>query len=70
MEKHVAFTIQIDEQAIAPQSAEVFLYRLLNNLNNEHPILSVTVDGVTVDTSKPGALYDLPLGEDKPLESL
>jgi len=65
--KKVGFTIEIDQEAIAPQSVNVFLYRLINELNYENPITSVTIDDVTVDTSEDGAVYNLPIGEDKPL---
>lgn len=65
--KRVGFTIEIDEAEIAPMSVNVFLYRLFNNLNNENPITSITIDDVTVDVTEKDALYNLPLGEDKPL---
>lgn len=66
--KRVGFTIEVDEDTIAPMSVNVFLYRLFNNLNNENPITSITVDDVTVDVTEKDALYNLPLGEDKPLQ--
>lgn len=65
--KKIGFTIEIDEEAIAPQSVNVFIYRLLNDINNETPISSVTVDDVTVPIKDSKELYELPLGEDKPL---
>lgn len=66
--KSVGFTIELDEEEIAPASVRVWLYKLFNELNYENKITSVTVDGVTVDTTAPDAMYELPLGEDKDLE--
>lgn len=65
--KKIGFTIEIDEKAIAPQSVNVFIYRLLNDINNETPISSITVDDVTILIKDSKDLYELPLGEDKPL---
>lgn len=65
--KQVGFTIEIDEESIAPMSANVFIYNLLNKLNYENKVTSITVGGVTVDTTAPDALYNLPLGEDQDL---
>lgn len=65
--KQVGFTIEIDTESIAPMSANVFIYNLLNKLNYENKVTSITVDGVTVDTTAPDALYNLPLGEDQDL---
>lgn len=67
VEKQVGFIVEVDTEAIAPMSVEVFLYRMFNEINNEHKITEVTVDGVTVDTTPDDALYNLPLGEDQPL---
>lgn len=67
--KKIGFTINIDEEAIAPQSVNVFIYRLLNTLNNENLITSVTVDDVTVPIEKQDDLYNLPLGEDQELKA-
>lgn len=64
----VGFTIDLDLDELAPQTANVWLYRLLNDLANEHDVLSVTMNGVTVDTPTREDVYELPLGEDKPLE--
>jgi hypothetical protein len=66
--KTVAFTIDIDEEAIAPASANVFIYQMLNRLNYEHDLKSVTVDGITVDIAHPDQVAELPLGEDRPLK--
>lgn len=65
--KQVGFVVHVDTEAIAPMSVEVFLYRMFNDINNEHKITEITVDGVTVDTTPDDALYNLPLGEDLPL---
>lgn len=65
--KKVGFTIDIDESEIAPASIEVFLYQLINRLGYEHKISSITIDEVTVPISSNDDLYNLPLGEDKPL---
>ena len=65
--KRIGFTIDIDEDAVAPQSVNVFIYRLLNNLGNEHNIQSVTIDDVTVEIKDKEDLYNLPLGEDQDL---
>lgn len=67
--KKIGFTINIDEEAIAPQSVNVFIYRLLMGLNNENPITSVTIDDVTVPIVKDDDLYNLPLGEDQDLKA-
>lgn len=67
VKKQIGFEIDIDEEAIAPMSVEVWIYRFLNDLGNEHEIKSVTVDGVTAEIKNREDLYDLPLGEDKPL---
>ncbi len=67
--KQIGFTIDIDLEAIAPQTAEIFIYRLLNGLGNEHTISSVTVDEVTVPIESKDDLYNLSLGEDQPLEA-
>lgn len=64
----LGFTLQIDEDAIAPQTVNIFIFRLLSQLNYEHPITSVTVNGVTVDITTPDQLSQLTLREDKPLE--
>lgn len=63
--KHIGFLVEIDEGAIAPQSVNVFIYRLLNNLNNEHEIKIVTIDDVTLPITKSTDMYMLSLGEDK-----
>lgn len=65
--KTVGFTIDIDEEEIAPASVEVFLYQLINRLGYEHKISSITVDDVTVPITSNDDLYNLSLGEDKPL---
>lgn len=67
--KTIGFTIDINLDAIVPQSPEVFIYRMLNGLGNEHTIKSVTVDDVTVPIASKTELYDLPLGEDKSLNT-
>jgi hypothetical protein len=65
--KRIAFTIDVDEEAVAPASVNVFIYRLLNELGQEHDIKSVTVDGVTVAINSREDLYNLPLGENQDL---
>lgn len=65
--KKIGFTIEIDEKAIAPASVNVFIYQLVNRLNYEHAITSVTVDDTTVPITKDALVQDLPLGEDKEL---
>ena len=67
--KKIGFTIEVDTDAIAPASIEVWIYRFLNALGFEHKITSVTVDDVTVPIANKQALYDLPLGEDLPLNT-
>ena len=67
VQKKVGFTIDIDEAEVAPASVEVFLYQLLNRLGYEHKISSITIDNVTVPITSNDDLYNLPLGEDKPL---
>jgi hypothetical protein len=67
--KQIGFTIDIDTDAIAPASVEVFIYQMLNRLGYEHEIKSVTVDDVTVEIKNKKELYDLPLGEDLPLNT-
>ena len=66
--KKIEFTIDIDEDAVAPASVNVFIYRLLNQLGQEHDIQSVTIDDVTVETPDKEALYNLPLGENEDLK--
>lgn len=66
--KNIGFTIEIDEDAIAPASPEVFIFQLINRLNYEHPITSVTVDDVTVDITHPDQVAELSLGEGKSLK--
>ena len=66
--KRVGFTVDIDTQAIAPASVNVWIFQLLNRLNYEHEIKSITVDGVTVDITHPDQIAELPLGKDKPLQ--
>lgn len=66
--KKIGFTIDIDENEIAPASVEVWIYRFINELGNEHSIKSVSVDGVTKPIANKKELYDLPLGENKPLK--
>jgi len=65
--KKIGFTIDIDEDAIAPQSWMVWVYRWLNKLGYEHNIQSITVDDVTVAIPDKQTLYDLPLGENQEL---
>ena len=65
--KKIGFTIDIDDESIAPMSVNVFIYQMFNRLGYEHNIQSVTVDEVTVAISGKEKLYDLSLGEDKPL---
>lgn len=67
--KRIGFTIDIDEDAIAPASVNVFIYQLLNRLNYEHPITSITIDDVTLEITHPDQVVELPLGEDKDLDS-
>lgn len=67
VQKKVGFTIDIDEAEVAPASVEVFLYQLLNRLGYEHKISSITIDEVTVPITSNDDLYNLSLGEDKPL---
>ena len=64
----VGFVIDIDTEAIAPASVEVWLYQILNRIGYEHTVKSVTVDGATEIIANKQALYDLPLGEDKKLK--
>lgn len=62
--KQIGFTIDIDEEAIAPASVNVFIYQLLNRLNYEHDIKSITIDDVTVPITNPEQLEAISLGED------
>lgn len=64
--KVVGFTIEIDTNEIAPAGVYAFIYQMMNRLNYEHTIKSVTVDGITVDTTK-NPVEGLVLGENKPL---
>lgn len=66
--KKIGFTIEIDEEVIAPQNAKIFIYQLLNRLGYEHNITSITIDDTTLPISSKEELYDLSLGEDKELE--
>lgn len=66
--KKIGFTIDINEDEIAPASVEVWIYQMLNRLGNEHTIKSVSVDNVTKPIANKKDLYDLPLGENKPLK--
>ncbi len=65
--KKIGFTIELDEEEIAPANAEVFIFQLINRLNYQHPITSVMVDDVTVPTTKPGDVSKLSLKEGKKL---
>ncbi len=65
--KQIGFTIEVDEDAVAPASVNVWIYRLIMGLSFEHTITSITVDGTTVEIENQEQLYDLPLGEDKDL---
>jgi len=65
--KKIGFTIDVDEDEVAPASVNVWIYRWLNMLGQEHNIQSVTIDDVTVETPDKEALYNLPLGENKDL---
>lgn len=67
--KKIGFTIEIDTEAIAPATINVWIYQLLNRLNYEHPIKSITIDKDTVAITQPDQMYELPIGEDKPLTS-
>lgn len=66
--KQIGFTIEIDTETIAPADVNVFIYQLLNRLNYEHKITSVTIDEVTVATPKEKDLYELPIGEGQDLK--
>ena len=66
--KKIAFTIDVDKEAIAPQSVNVWIYRFLNQMGNEHNIKSITIDDVTVEIKSKNDLYELPLGENKDLK--
>jgi hypothetical protein len=65
--KTIGFTIDIDTDEIAPATPNVFIFQLVNRLNYEHTIKSVTVDGKTIDTTKT-PVEELSLGKDKPLQ--
>lgn len=67
--KRIGFTIDIDEDAIAPASVNAFIYQLLNRLNYEHEITSITIDDTTVAITHPDQVSELPLGEGKDLDS-
>lgn len=67
--KKIGFTIEIDEETIAPASPNVWIYQILNRLGYEHNITSVTIDEATVPIANKEELYDLPLGEDQDLET-
>jgi hypothetical protein len=66
--KKIGFTIELDEEAIAPASPDVFVFQLINRLNYEHRITSVTVDNVTVPITKHDEVSKLPLREGKRLD--
>ena len=70
MIKQIGFTIDVNEEEIAPMSVNVWIYRWLNELANEHTISSITVDDVTVPIADKQELYDLSLGEDEDLKPM
>ena len=70
MIKQIGFTIDVNEEEIAPMSVNVWIYRWLNGLANEHTISSITVDDVTVPIADKQELYDLSLGEDEDLKPM
>ena len=67
--KKVGFTIEIDEEAIAPASIEVFLFQLVNRLDYEHKISSVTIDEITVPITDEVCVKDLPIGKGETLDT-
>lgn len=66
--KRVGFTIEIDEEAIAPASPNVFIYQIVNRLNYEHNITSITVDDVTKEITDSTQIKNLPLKQDEDLK--
>lgn len=66
--KHVGFTIDIDEEAIAPASPNVFIFQFLNRLSYEHGIKSITIDDVTKEITDPTQIKNLPLKQDEDLK--
>jgi len=68
--KRIGFTIEVDEETIAPASVNVWIYQLINRLSYEHNITSISVDDVTVEIAGKEELYDLSLGEDLDLAPL
>jgi len=70
MIKQIGFTIDVNEEEIAPMSVNVWINRWLNGLANEHNISSITVDDVTVPIADKQELYDLSLGEDEDLKPM
>jgi len=67
--KKIGFTIQLDDEAIAPANPEVFIFQLLNRLGYEHPITSITIDDITLPIAKPEDLSSLELKEGKELRN-
>jgi len=67
--KKIGFTIQLDDEAIAPASPEVFIFQLLNRLGYEHTITSITIDDTTLPIDKPEDLSNLELKEGKELRN-
>lgn len=46
--KQIGFTIEIDEEEVAPMSVNVFIYQMINRIGYEHTITSVTIDDATM----------------------
>ena len=65
--KQVGFTIEIDEEAIAPASPNVFIYQILNRLNYEHKITTITIDDVTKEITDSTQIKNLPLKQEEDL---
>ena len=61
--KQISFTVNIDEDVINPMGANTWIYRLLNSINYEHEITSVSVDDVTVEITSEMSVQSLPLRE-------
>lgn len=64
--KTIQIVIDVDTDVIAPRGVYTWIFQLINRLGYEHDIISLTVDGTTVDTEGTD-LDELPLGENKPL---
>jgi len=66
--KKVGFTIEIDEDTIAPATVNVFIYQLVNRLNYEHKITSITIDEVTKEITDASQIKNMPLKKDEDLK--